>query len=195
MVIFKFDHQIRTMRIEVNEHLFLEVVAAKHTEAIFNMVDTNRTYLQNWMPWVAHTHAIEDIARFIAEAQAQFKANNGFNAAVFYNNIICGVIGLHNVDWLNRSTEIGYWLAESSQGKGIMTHCCRAIIDHCFNQMDLHRIEIKCGISNYKSQAIPQRLGFTQEGILKDSELLNGELVDHILYALLRHKNIEQHFI
>lgn len=181
----KFD-QITAMRIEVNPHIHLETVEQKQAEQIFALVDANRQYLRKWMPWVDYTHAVADMVRFIEDSELQFKENNGFNAAIYYGDVLCGVIGLHKVDWLNKATAIGYWLSEDRQGKGIMTDCCRAMIRYCFNELDLQKVQINCATANFKSQAIPKRLGFIQNGVLKASELLNGEFVDHIQFVLLR---------
>lgn len=188
-------HQTEFMRIEVNQHLFLETVEEIHAHSIYDLVEANRKFLQRWMPWVSGSTSINDINKFVVDSQAQFKENNGFNSVICFDSTLCGVIGMHRVDWANKSVAIGYWLAEGYQGKGIMTNSCRAIIDHCFNSMDLHRVEIKCATTNYKSQAVPKRLGFKQEGVLRESEYLNGHFIDHILFALIKHKHIEQHFI
>ena len=50
----------------------------------------------------------------------------------------------------------------------------------------LNRIEIKCAVGNNKSRAIPQKLQFKQEGILRQAELLNGKFIDLYLYAMLK---------
>jgi ribosomal-protein-serine acetyltransferase len=67
---------------------------------------------------------------------------------------------------------IGYWLAEDYQGRGIMTDCVRMLVDFCFNELDLNRVYITCGFGNKKSRAIPELLGFVQEGILQEDMVL-----------------------
>lgn len=85
----------------------------------------------------------------------------------------------------NKSTSIGYWLAEDAQGSGIMTKSCEAYIDHAFRDLDLHRIEIRCAVANARSRAVPERLGFASEGLIREAEWLNDRFVDHVLYGLL----------
>jgi ribosomal-protein-serine acetyltransferase len=80
---------------------------------------------------------------------------------------------------------IGYWLDAACRGKGVMTEACRAFIDHGFMHIGLHRIDIRCAPANRKSCAIPERLGFVQEGTLRDAEWLYDHYVDLVVYSML----------
>ena len=51
---------------------------------------------------------------------------------------------------------VGYWLSEEFQGKGIVLRSVEKLVDYCFTELLLNRIEIKCGTKNYKSQAIAE---------------------------------------
>jgi len=66
-----------------------------------------------------------------------------------------------------------------------MTKACESFIDYAFNDFKLNRVEIRCAENNFKSRAIPQRLGFTKEGLIRDSEWLYDHYVDHIVYGML----------
>jgi ribosomal-protein-serine acetyltransferase len=99
---------------------------------------------------------------------------------------MAGVVGFLPIDRVNRCGEIGYWLAEQARGRGVMTQCCRFVVRYGFLTLDLHRIQIAAGTENLQSRAIPERLGFRLEGILRGRENLYGTFVDHALYSLLR---------
>jgi ribosomal-protein-serine acetyltransferase len=99
------------------------------------------------------------------------------------------MVGFHSVSWGNRSTSIGYWLAEDHQGRGIMTTAVRALVDHAFDEWNLHRIEIHCAPANHRSRAIPERLGFREEGTLRETELVGGRYLDSVVYGLLEGKS------
>lgn len=81
---------------------------------------------------------------------------------------------------------IGYWLGEKYQGKGIMTKACKALIQYCFEELNLERIEIRVATENIKSQAIPERLGFQKEGCLRNAEVLYDQYIDLYVYGLLK---------
>ena len=88
---------------------------------------------------------------------------------------------------MNRITEIGYWLSEKAQGKGIMTRAVKKLIAFAFEERGMNRIVIKCAVGNTKSKNIPKRLGFTYEGTERDGELLAGGIYTDIeVYSLLK---------
>jgi len=89
------------------------------------------------------------------------------------------------MDWANRAASVGYWLGEAHQGRGTMTKACSALTSHAFSGMGLHRIEIRCAVENRKSRAIPERLGFRNEGLIRDAEWLYDRFVDHVVYGML----------
>lgn len=149
------------------------------------LVEANRAYLSRWLPWAA-AQTLADCEKFIAEAEAQLAGNDGFQAAIAPDGPIIGIVGFHSVDWTNRHTTIGYWLAESAQGRGTMTVAVRALVDHAFDSWGLHRIEIHCAPDNSRSRAIPERLGFREEATLREVELVGDRRLDSVVYGLLR---------
>ena len=97
-----------------------------------------------------------------------------------------GRVGVYKIDNQNSIGEIGYWIIENSQGNGIVTKCCIGLIDFCFNDLKLNRIEIKCGTENLKSKTIPEKLNFTKEGVIRQGELLYDKFIDLNLYSFLK---------
>jgi ribosomal-protein-serine acetyltransferase len=117
-----------------------------------------------------------------------FKKDLGFSLCIFYQGKMVGTVGLHYIDKSDFKTEIGYWLSEDQQGKGIMHRSCLALIDYCFNVLKLHRIEIRCTVHNMASQRVAKKLGFKQEGILRDASYHNGAFYDIIVYSMLAYE-------
>jgi ribosomal-protein-serine acetyltransferase len=66
-----------------------------------------------------------------------------------------------------------------------MTAACRCFVEHAFVELGLRRVEIRCAFENAKSRAIPERLGFALEGVLRCSEVLYEQTVDHAVYRML----------
>ena len=67
-----------------------------------------------------------------------------------------------------------------------MTKAAKRFIDHAFQDLDLRKVEIGVAANNVKSRAIPLRLGFTEEGIIRNYEHLNGEYLDRVIYGMLK---------
>jgi ribosomal-protein-serine acetyltransferase len=82
-------------------------------------------------------------------------------------------------------TSIGYWLTEEAQGRGLMTATVRTLLDHAFGFWGLHRVFIEVVVGNERSKAIPERLGFQQEAVLREAKLIRGSYEDTLLYAML----------
>jgi ribosomal-protein-serine acetyltransferase len=171
---------------QVDEDIQLKILELRHSEELFSLTDRDRAHLREWLPWVDGTKTVENTREFIKFTIKGFAENNGFNAAIFYNNEIVGCIGLHEIDWNNKKTPIGYWIGSEYVGRGIMTKSCRAVVSYVFNELKLNRVEIRAGVFNKKSRAIPERLGFSQEGTIKCGEWLYDHYIDSVIYGMLR---------
>jgi ribosomal-protein-alanine N-acetyltransferase len=66
-----------------------------------------------------------------------------------------------------------------------MSETLRVVLSHGFEQMRLNRIEAVVYVGNDRSIQLLKRLGFQQEGILRDYYYLDGGFYDHYLFALL----------
>ncbi len=172
------------LRFIIDQDTELRLVTEHDAAAIFSLVERNRSYLREWLPWVDYTRSVEDERAFIRSLQEQYQENNGFACGIWYQGQITGTIGYHPIDWPHRKVEIGYWLAANYQGKGLMTNSCKVMINYAFDILKLNKVEIRCAIGNKRSCAIPQRLGFKPEGIIKQGEWLYDHFVDLFLYGM-----------
>ncbi|MGH2850867.1 MAG: GNAT family N-acetyltransferase [Solirubrobacteraceae bacterium] len=151
---------------------------------LFTLIDINRAHLANWMPFVGQTRTEADSLAFIRAARRQFEEHRGVQLAIVRDSRIIGVAGFHGIDWVRRSTSIGYWLAAAQQGTGTMTATVCAMLDHAFESWTLARVEIRAGVTNERSRAIPERLGFQQEGVLHAAERIGTRVIDHVVYVM-----------
>jgi ribosomal-protein-serine acetyltransferase len=67
-----------------------------------------------------------------------------------------------------------------------MTESVKDLIGLGFKYYFLNLIEIRCAVDNRKSRAIPERLEFEQEGIIRRAEKVYGKHLDHVVYGLLK---------
>ena len=173
-------------RLTVSPGIELRQVEEHDAEALYAICDRNREYLREWLPWMDHTHSVEDTRHFITSALAQYHANRGPNAAIWMDGAIAGAVGCHPIDWANRNCSIGYWVDGGQQGKGIISACCVALLDYLFDELNLHRVVIQCGVENTRSCAIPQRLGFSREGVAREAEWVGDRWVDLVVWSMLK---------
>lgn len=171
----------------------LSTLTNSDASELFKLVDINREYLRRWLPWLDTNITVTDTERFIATTIEQNSNNLGIVCAVRLNGAIIGVAGYHPIDVAEQTVVIGYWLSEHATGKGIMTECCRFLVDYAFSKFDLKSIQIPVATHNRASRAIPERLGFTQNGITRNAEWLYDHFVDHIRYELTREQWMGEH--
>ena len=171
---------------KVNRQIELQLLQHLHSRELFKLMDANRKHLRPWHPWVDLLHSNADLDRFMTGWLQQLASNRGFYSGIWHQGELCGVINHLNIDWLNRSTVLSYWLDEAHQGRGIMTDACRAFVSHAFNTLDLNRVTIECASDNTRSRRIPERLGFKFEGMVRDAEWLHDHYVDHAIYGHLK---------
>jgi ribosomal-protein-serine acetyltransferase len=171
---------------QVNDQTELRLIEPRHAGELFHLLESNREHMRLWLPWVNVMRTSANVEKAIAGWQHIYSSNLGVCAGIWHEGRLCGMIHHLNVDWVNRSTTISYWLDAGHQGRGIMTECCRAFVAHGFNAWKLNRITIECATDNVRSRAIPERLGFKLEGVARSVEWLHDHFVDHAIYGLLR---------
>lgn len=171
--------------LKVDNDIELQLFQLHHSEELYQMVDRNRNHLRDWLPWVDSMISYEQYHEIIPIWLKAFAENNGFNAGIRYKGQLAGSIGFHQIDWRNRQTSMGYYLAKDFEGRGIMTRAVQALVNYAFLDLNLNRLEIRCGVGNKKSRHIPERLGFVQEGIIRDGEYLYNHFHDLVVYGML----------
>jgi ribosomal-protein-serine acetyltransferase len=173
-------------RARIGEQTELGLVEHRHARELFELIEANRPHLRAWMNWVDLRKSPADVAMYVATSLKQFAFGQGVHTGVWERGKLRGMINCFPIDWPNKAAYLEYWLAASDQGRGIMTASCRAMIDHAFGTLGLHRLTIRCASENRRSRAIPERLGFTFEGITRDAEWLYDHFVNHAMYGLLK---------
>jgi ribosomal-protein-serine acetyltransferase len=174
------------IRLRVSRSIELRQLTEEDADALTRLIDRNRAYLREWLPWLDSSGSIADTMRFIGRSVEQAEDENGLTLGILFDGKLAGVIGQHYVDSLNRRTEIGYWLDEAHQGRGIVTGATARLTDYAFQEQDCNRVMLHCAAANLKSRAVPERLGFTQEGVLREAEWLYDHYVDLVVYSMLK---------
>ena len=171
--------------ISVSHEIKLKLLQLQDSSPLFQLVHDNREHFRKWLPWVDSISSPIQYHSIIPGWLNQFYDKNGFQLGIRYHHQLIGAIGLHSIDWYNKQTSIGYYLAEGFEGKGIMTRSVNALLNYIFYNLHLHRVEVRCGIFNKKSCAIPERLGFNKEGVIRDGEFLYDHYHDLAVYGIL----------
>lgn len=175
------------MELIVDNKIKLRQLIKEDAADIFAAINSQREYLGKWLPFVEQTKSVFDTQSFVDSIIDLPKDKMEYTFTIRIDGSLAGLIGFKSTDRANRKTEIGYWLSESFQGRGIITKSVKRLCEFAFQELNMNRIQIKCSVGNSASIAVPERLGFIREGIERDGELLTGGLfTDLFIYSLLK---------
>ena len=170
----------------------LRLLEHRHAADVFGLVDGNREHLRRWLPWVDGTKTVNDSRAFIQSSLEKFSRNDGFDAGIWQDGKLAGVIGLHYIHWQYRRSYLGYWLGQEFTGRGLMTRACEAILKYCFTGLGLNCVGSAAATGNAPSNAVLRRVGFQFEGVTRDAEWLYDHFVDHNAYSVLEREWLER---
>lgn len=115
------------------------------------MINENRIHLRKWLLWVDKRKSPEDLDPIITMWQQNYENRIEFDAGVWFNQKLVGMIGFHYIDWKNKQTSIGCFLAKSAEDNGIISISIKALLYILFNKFQLNRVIIQCAETNLKA--------------------------------------------
>ncbi len=102
-----------------------------------------------------------------------------------YGGRLAGQVNASNiVHGVQRSCTIGYWIDGALAGRGIVPTGLALLIDHCFTQVGLHRVEINIRPENQASLRVVEKLGLRREGFYERYLDIDGAWRDHVAFAI-----------
>lgn len=173
------------LALKAGRGLELRPLNLRDARVMYALVDANRARLRRWLPWPDANRSLQDSRAYILRVRAQARRGTALSFGLWWRGDLVGVAGFVWIDAANHSAAIGYWLAAAAEGRGLMTAAVAALVKHGFRALGLNRIEIRAGVRNLRSRAIPVRLGFRHEGTLRQVERLPDRFVDHAVYSML----------
>lgn len=123
-------------------------------------------------------------------AQKKWIENLSNDTAVRYaieiNGSVKGVIIISAIDMKNRTANMNIKLLKNVRGNGFATRAVKLIISYCFNELNMHCLTANVIERNIKSRKLWEKLGFCQDGILRERIYKNGSYHNIIAFSLLR---------
>jgi ribosomal-protein-serine acetyltransferase len=168
-------------------HLELRSLRRGDLDALDEAIRETLPQLVRWLPWAHPGHQRADTRRYLRAARAARTRAFAFEYVIVERagGLVVGIASLHRLDWSRLSAGLGYWIRASRQGRGYATEAARALVEYGFAELRLHRIEAHVALENRASQRVPEKLGFTREGVARENEYINGHWLDHIQYSIL----------
>ncbi|MEP7264294.1 MAG: GNAT family protein [Bacteroidota bacterium] len=170
----------------INNNIVLQPLQENHAMPLSELVDRNRSHLRTWFAWVDRMSGADHFRNFIVASNQRAAEGSEISFMIIYKGELAGRIGIYFIDQQNKLGGIGYWLGKEFEGNGIVTSCIPVVLQIGFNQLGLNRIEIKCATTNLRSKAVPERLNFTFEGVIREGEFHIDHFNDLFIYSMLR---------
>lgn len=117
------------------------------------------------------------------------KAGDRYIFAICLNetNEHIGNIGLGNINWVHRHAMFNIFFAEkSNHSKGLGTEASRLILDFAFDRLNLNKVYLQTSEKFVAANKMYQKLGFSQDGILREHYYIDGKYEDKIIYSILK---------
>ncbi|MCM3764274.1 GNAT family N-acetyltransferase [Neobacillus niacini] len=183
-ILKEFPEEIAT------ERLIIRKPMPGDGKAVYQAMQASMAELKPWMPWADREQTVDDVEANMREAHAKFLTREDLRLHIFNKETgeFIGSSGLHRINWDIPKFEIGYWIDTRHQRKGYITEATEAITNFAFTELNAKRVEIRCDSKNNRSKAVPERLGFQLEGILKNDGLSGDgkEIRDTCIYAKIK---------
>lgn len=172
----------------INENILLRSYQPEDAQELFNAVNNSRKHLLPWLDWISKTTRPEHSLQFIQQSLHQLHTQEALALGIFYNDRIIGGIGMHHWDQPTKRAQLGYWISEEWEGKGIMNTCLTRFVDFLFEKIGLNKLEIHFVPANTRSTKVAARLGAKVEGVIRQCCIRNGHLEDIVMTGILRNE-------
>ncbi len=158
--------------------------------AVDDAVRASLPDLARYLPWAVDYNK-NTTASFLRDSAASWAEARAFDFTI--RNAESPDIHLGNVSvwWVSRPNlvgEIGYWVRSDYTGRGICTEAAANVVQIGFEELGVHRVTLRTAIGNTASERVATKLGFTNEGVLRDEVKVGDRWLDHAVWGLLEHE-------
>jgi RimJ/RimL family protein N-acetyltransferase len=155
--------------------------------ALYEAVQESLDHILPWLPWGPKHSSATESELMVRRWRANWDLREDLSVSVWerQSGRFVGGSGLHRIDWKVGSFEIGYWIRASEAGHGYVTEAVRLLSGLAFDTLGANRVFIRVAVENFRSAAIPRRLGFVLEGTMRNQiRDAHGQLRDAHLFSL-----------
>jgi ribosomal-protein-alanine N-acetyltransferase len=147
----------------------------------------NRAFLEPWQPSRRDAYFTDEAQRqVVGQALEDFRRGSSVPCVILDAGRVAGTVTLQSIIRGSfQSCSVGYWLAESAQGRGLATAALREAAQLAFHELRLHRVQAETLPHNERSQRVLRRVGFVAYGTAEAYLKIAGGWQDCVLHQLL----------
>ena len=194
-VVWEESDEVNKMIVEIpdfpsqieSERLLIRMPSVQDISDVNNAIIQTLPTLRQWMSWAHESQSLADTQRRLRQSIANFVTKKSLRFHLFDKQTgeFVGSASVNPIDWSIPKCEIGYWVANGFEGNGYISEAVERITTFAFNELGVHRIDIRCDEQNKKSRAVAERAGFALEAVLKNHERTadGTELRNTVIYS------------
>ena len=174
------DFQIVTQRLQ------LRLLKLEEAEALSGCIRHSPS-LHQWVDWCHDQFSEKDAEQFILANRLNWVKADAYGFGVFEKQTqrLVGMVAINEFYRVFNMASLGYWIADNHQHKGYGKEAVDALIEFCFSQLKLTRIEIVCDPENLPSQKLALACGALKEHIARNRFMFNDQPKDGIVFSLI----------
>ncbi len=169
------------------KRLMLRPFRRRDVASLHEAISASLEELQPWLPWVEkYDRGVSQ--RFIRESVSAWAERRAFDFTIRAIDDLdrhIGNVSIWTTSQQNGVGEVGYWIRSDETANGYGTEATTRIVQVGFEEMGLHKVQLRIAVGNVKSDRIARRLGFVQEGTLRDEVKVGNRWLDHTMWSML----------
>ncbi|CAD5107794.1 GNAT family N-acetyltransferase [Zestomonas carbonaria] len=174
----------------ISNGLCLRPFVASDAEAFAQAVNESVDSVSPWLPWCHAGYMPAEALQWFSLCERSLAEQTAYELGIFSTTgEFLGGIGLNHISRECNLCNLGYWVRQSQQGKGIAPRATRLLADFGLTVLGLTRIEIVAAVDNEPSRAVARKVGATFEGVARNRLFIQGRPVDAAIHALIPSTN------
>jgi ribosomal-protein-serine acetyltransferase len=140
-----------------------------------------------WMPWARADYSENDAQAWFSECAVNIASNRSYDLGIFAldGRKFYGGVAINQINSAHNFGNIGYWVRQSCQRRGIAERALCLVIDFGFRELKLTRLEIIAGIENEASRRLAEKIGAHFECIARNRMFVSGEPRPAAVYSIV----------
>jgi ribosomal-protein-serine acetyltransferase len=166
-----------------------KLITLNDVDAYYDLIARNRARLEQFFAGtVALTQTPESTQKHLEDITTKQNKQHYFSFLIIDTTInsLIGSIQIKSIDWSIPKAEIGYYIDQKYEGKGITSKATAKVIQFGFDILKLSKIYIRTSAENKASIRIAEKNGFSLEGVIRrDYKTTDGTVTDLMYYGCL----------
>ncbi len=175
------------MKISVNQEVYIRPFKEDDGLSFVEAVHESVATVGAWMSWCHQGYSLQEAGSWFKLCQQNRAAGLAYDFGLFSvsSDQVLGGIAINQINKEHNFGNIGYWVRQSQQGKGIATQAARTIATFGFQKLKLTRLEIVVAEENLASRRVAEKVGASFECIARNRLVIRGVPHDSAVYSLV----------